>query len=280
MVIHFNRLGRVSPATNAYCKWWTFLEYTLNGAGEMLMATISIQRHIIVFNAGAFKIRSFRYLFHHLPLLLYIVYPLIRHQRLIRWRKQHRELYGVEMHAEPNFPTLGKKAGGKVKVITEKIRGMTDADIEKLLSKDATESPLTTIEEIPIEHEDVHIVYRVAKQIQFEATAEQGFVVLLDYTADASLKDDGLVREITSRVQKLRKEAKVKPTDEIVIYYSVEPQTSEIARIAVERQNEITTILGKSFLPLDKTQNHNIIKKEKITVKDGEIEFVITQTTN
>jgi hypothetical protein len=31
-------------------------------------------------------------------------------------------------------------------------------------------------------------------------------VVLLDYTADASLKDEGLIREITSRVQKLRKE--------------------------------------------------------------------------
>ncbi|UJR12101.1 hypothetical protein I4U23_016279 [Adineta vaga] len=193
---------------------------------------------------------------------------------------QDRELYGVEMHAEPNFPTLGKKAGGKVKVVTEKIRGMTDADIEKLLSEGETESSLTIIEEIPIEHEDVHIVYHVAKQTQFEATAEEGFVVLLDYTPDASLIDDGLVREITSRVQRLRREARVRPTDEIVIYYSVEPQTSEIARIAVERQNEITTILGKPFLPLDKTHNHNIIKKEKITVKDGEIEFVITQITD
>ncbi|UJR38533.1 hypothetical protein I4U23_031201 [Adineta vaga] len=77
MVIHYNHLGRVSPATHAYCTWWTFLEYTLNGAGEMLMATISIQRHIIVFNAGAFKIRSFRYLFHHLPLLICIIYPII-----------------------------------------------------------------------------------------------------------------------------------------------------------------------------------------------------------
>jgi len=26
---------------------------------------------------------------------------------------QQRELYGVEMHAEPNYPTLGKKAGGQ-----------------------------------------------------------------------------------------------------------------------------------------------------------------------
>jgi hypothetical protein len=26
---------------------------------------------------------------------------------------QDRELYGVEMHAEPNYPTLGKKAAHK-----------------------------------------------------------------------------------------------------------------------------------------------------------------------
>ncbi|CAF1580601.1 unnamed protein product, partial [Adineta ricciae] len=193
---------------------------------------------------------------------------------------QDRELYGVEMRAEPNYPTLGKKAGSKVKAVTEKIRAMSDADIEQLLSKEENEGPLTVIDEVPIETEDVHIVYRVAKQTQFEATAEQGFVVLLDYTADASLKDEGLIREITSRVQKLRKEAKVKPTDDISIYYAVEPLTSEIARIALEQQNEITTILGKPFLPLTSSQNNKVIISKKVPVKDGEIEFVITESTN
>ena len=58
--------------------------------------------------------------------------------------------------------------------MTEKIRGMSDADIEKLLSKGENESPLTVIDDVPIESEDVHIVYRVAKQTQYEATAEKG----------------------------------------------------------------------------------------------------------
>jgi hypothetical protein len=77
MVIDFNRLGRVSPATPSYCTWWTFLEYTLNGAGEMLMATISIQRHILVFQGNLFNVRLYLYLFHHLPLLFCIIYPII-----------------------------------------------------------------------------------------------------------------------------------------------------------------------------------------------------------
>ncbi|CAF0970687.1 unnamed protein product [Adineta ricciae] len=77
MVIHFNRLGYISPATNAYCKWWTFLEYSLNGTNEMLMATISIQRHILIFHANLFNNRLNRYVFHHLPLLICIIYPMI-----------------------------------------------------------------------------------------------------------------------------------------------------------------------------------------------------------
>jgi hypothetical protein len=51
---------------------------------------------------------------------------------------------------------------------------MSDTDIEKLLSKGEGESPLTVIDDVPIESEDVHIVYRVGKQTRFEATAEQG----------------------------------------------------------------------------------------------------------
>lgn len=61
MVIHFNYLGRVSPATPGYCTWWTFLEYTLNAAGEMLMAIISIQRHIFIFQIHLLNNRFYRY---------------------------------------------------------------------------------------------------------------------------------------------------------------------------------------------------------------------------
>ncbi|CAF3355268.1 unnamed protein product [Rotaria socialis] len=190
---------------------------------------------------------------------------------------QDRELYGVEMRAEPNYPTLGKKAGSKVKSVTEKIRGMSNIDVEKLLLKGEGESPLTVIDDVPIEFEDIHIVYRVAKQMQYEATAEQGFVVLLDYTADASLKDEGLIREITSRIQKLRKEAKVTPTDDILVYYSVEPQTSEIARVALEQREEIEVIIQKPFLPLAERDQNPVVIEKKFPIKDGEIEFVITR---
>ncbi|CAF4172202.1 unnamed protein product [Rotaria sordida] len=66
------------------------------------------------------------------------------------------------------------------------------------------ESLLTIIDEVPMESEDIHIVYCVAKQIQFEVTAEQG--------------------------------AKLNPTDDVTIYYSIEPQTSEISRVTCKQR--------------------------------------------
>ncbi|CAF3618867.1 unnamed protein product [Rotaria sp. Silwood1] len=172
---------------------------------------------------------------------------------------QDRELYGVEMRAESNYSTLGKKAGVKIESITQQIREMSNSDIKKLLSNGQDESPLTIIDEVPIESEDVHIVYYIAKQTRFEATAEQEFVVLLDYTADASLNNEGLIHEITSR-------AKLNPTDDITIYYSVEPQTSEIARIASEQQDEIEAILRKPFVSLSNLMNrddNNVVISER-----------------
>jgi hypothetical protein len=94
---------------------------------------------------------------------------------------QGRELYGVEMHAEPTYPTLGKKllvsfflniswfssketVLGKVKDVTDKLRDMKDEDMEKLLSKGENKGPLAVIDNVPIESGDVHIVYRVEQQ--------------------------------------------------------------------------------------------------------------------
>ncbi|CAF3927601.1 unnamed protein product [Rotaria sordida] len=74
---------------------------------------------------------------------------------------QDHELYGVELHAEPNYPILGKKVG--VKSIAENIRQMTDANIEKLLSKSESKSPLIIIDDVPIESENVHIFFCVPK---------------------------------------------------------------------------------------------------------------------
>ncbi|CAF0978975.1 unnamed protein product [Adineta steineri] len=77
MPIQFYRTSFVNPATAAYCTWWTFFEYSLNLISELLMAVISIQRHIFVFQPRLFDHRLKRYIIYYLPLLFCVVYPFI-----------------------------------------------------------------------------------------------------------------------------------------------------------------------------------------------------------
>jgi hypothetical protein len=75
--IHFYYLGYVSPATPIFCTWWTFFEYTLYVISEYLMATISVQRHMLVFNAHVLRICWMRIVLHKLPLILCLIYPVV-----------------------------------------------------------------------------------------------------------------------------------------------------------------------------------------------------------
>ena len=51
MPMSFFRLnGIVQPATSAYCIWWIWYEFSLNTINGILMAWISIERHILIFH--------------------------------------------------------------------------------------------------------------------------------------------------------------------------------------------------------------------------------------
>ncbi|UJR29258.1 hypothetical protein I4U23_010472 [Adineta vaga] len=75
--LRFYSHGYVEPATHMYCTWWTFIEFTFYVTSEYLMATISIQRHMLVFNGHVMNIRWIRITLHHIPLLFCLVYPMI-----------------------------------------------------------------------------------------------------------------------------------------------------------------------------------------------------------
>lgn len=74
---NFLRLHRVSPATGAYCRWWLFIEFTLDTENVFLVAVISLQRHALIFHSHAMRIRFNRYVYYYTPLALAIIYPIV-----------------------------------------------------------------------------------------------------------------------------------------------------------------------------------------------------------
>ena len=73
--IHFYAVGSVNPPVPFYCTMWTFIAYTLYGMSEYLIATISVQQHMFVFNSLALRVRWRRILYHYLPLIFFLIYP-------------------------------------------------------------------------------------------------------------------------------------------------------------------------------------------------------------
>ncbi|KAK6013836.1 Anticodon-binding domain protein [Ostertagia ostertagi] len=96
-------------------------------------------------------------------------------------------------------------------------------------------------------------------------------IVMLDVSEDSSLVEEGLAREITNRVQKLRKAAKLVSTDPAVVYCVVEPKSSQLAAVVTshkERIEEATgTPLRLEHLPSGKRATVSNVS----TVKDSEV---------
>lgn len=68
--------GKVWPESYAYCVWWTWYEFSFNGIGLFLMASISIERHVLIFHPqGAFQTPWRKWLFHYIPIIACVAWP-------------------------------------------------------------------------------------------------------------------------------------------------------------------------------------------------------------
>lgn len=75
--LYFFYIGRVYPMSAAYCSFWTAFESVLNISSDYLLATMSVQRHMLIFNGNVLRVRWMRNLLHYVPIIFCIVYPTI-----------------------------------------------------------------------------------------------------------------------------------------------------------------------------------------------------------
>ena len=76
--------------------------------------------------------------------------------------------------------------------------------------------------------EDLQILTESAKG--YVAAADKGVTVALDTTLTEELIDEGVERELISKIQNMRKEAGFEVTDRIEIYFTAEGRAGKILR--------------------------------------------------
>ena len=130
-----------------------------------------------------------------------------------------------------------------------------------------------------LEAADVRIMYSFAGEKsaelsqKYEADSSEDILVLLDTTPDASMLEEGIAREVVNRVQKFRKSGGLKVSDEVTMYYTVNPVDHTLNAIITKHLDYVQT---SSKTPLrQKTSEIRITKTEVFEVKGAKLELNI-----
>lgn len=86
-------------------------------------------------------------------------------------------------------------------------------------------------------------------------------IVLLDVSPDEEMVKEGVLRDILNRIQRLRKEFKLVPTDDVVVYYQVTPSESKLNTLLAQSIDYLATNIKKPFALYDSSLKLNVAGK-------------------
>ena len=122
----------------------------------------------------------------------------------------------MNLEVKPNFKICGKIFGANMKSFQEKVSTLTNEQIQSLeqgneiILEVAGKEETVTLEMIEI---------RVSSKEGFNASHEGNNFIVLNTTLTDDLINEGIVRELISKVQQLRKNKDFEITDRITLYY-------------------------------------------------------------
>jgi isoleucyl-tRNA synthetase len=120
----------------------------------------------------------------------------------------------IHKKIKPNFVSLGKKLGAKMKAVSNALQNFTQEEISTL---EKNGMYTLKIEKEPIELflSDVEIS---TEDVPGWAVASKGLLTtVLDITVTPQLLNEGNARELINRIQKIRKDSNLNLTDRIMV---------------------------------------------------------------
>ena len=186
---------------------------------------------------------------------------------------------GIKYKATADWPTLGKKL--------RKDMGKVKAGLPKLTSDDCKGFVLdgkVTCAGVELVAGDLVVTRYVdaAEGNTHDNATDQEVIVILDIQRHADLEAATLLRSLTSRVNKLRKEAGLKPVDKVDIFYEYDAGESD-AIVEALKGNEEVLLKPFGVLPMEKSQlseGRKVLAVEKrakgAEELDAEERFVLT----
>lgn len=182
-----------------------------------------------------------------------------------------KEKYGITLRAEPDYKILGARLKGDFKAVTQALKDLNNSQCEKLISDGFIE-----LIGQRIDVSEVRVIFQAKGSDKYEAHSDNDVLILLNFTPDQDMLDEGFSREIVNRVQKLRKKAHLVPTDEVDVYFEVN-KTSDILRIINSHREFIENTVKAPLKGIDElSPSKQFIIQETQELKGSQLKLVIT----
>lgn len=189
---------------------------------------------------------------------------------------QDKKKFGVTLRAEPDHKLLGIRLKNDAKMVTQKIRELTDGHIQDQIKRGWFE-----VGTHRLELNEVRIIYQFGGETalsgDYEAHSDNDVLVLLNMTPNKELVDEGMAREIINRIQKLKKKAQLIPTDTVIVTFTISKSESDVTRVAKSHQSFIEGIIKSKFIQHDSEANkRELLIEETQDLKDVQLCLRIT----
>ena len=150
---------------------------------------------------------------------------------------------------KPQLKTVGPKYG---KQLNEIRQALTDIDGNGAMNELDTKGVLTL--DCPggqVELEKDDLLIEMTQQEGYQSESDGGITVVLDTNLTTELLEEGLVRELISKIQTMRKEADFEVTDKIVVYND---NNETIADVMAKHADEIKQDVMADMIILGETK--------------------------
>ncbi|CAN8276066.1 unnamed protein product [Cochlearia groenlandica] len=183
----------------------------------------------------------------------------------------------ASLKAEPDFSVLGKRLGKSMGIVAKEVKEMSQEDILRF-----EEAGEVTIANHTLKLTDIKIV-RVFKRPdglsdnEIDANGDGEVLVILDLRADESLYEAGVSREIVNKIQKLRKNSGLEPTDFVEVYFeSLDKDDTVSLQVLKSQEQYITDSIGSPLLLSTLMPSHAVIIAEETFHAVSKLSFKIS----
>ena len=151
----------------------------------------------------------------------------------------------VRFKCLPNHQLLGARFGKGYGEVQKQIKGLTHDQLSSFMASGSTEvgGNKFSSEEILVSLE-----YSGDKG-ECDVEVIEGGLVLLHIKPDGGMLDEATAREVCAKVQKMRKEAGLRKTDEVDAFYGVGGDDSMLGKVLAEQRKYVEGRIGRPMMP-------------------------------